>query len=60
MSFAWALKLKERLAEDFPYDIEAYCDGKEEFVNRYGGSELVMEKYEILVDYIEGELGVKI
>ena len=25
-------ELKERLAEDFPYDIEAYCDGKEEFV----------------------------
>ena len=25
-------RLKERLAKTFPYDIEAYCDGKGEFV----------------------------
>lgn len=25
-------KLKEKLAKDFPYDIEAYCDGKDEFM----------------------------
>lgn len=24
--------LKERLAEEYPYDIEGYCDGKDEFV----------------------------
>ncbi len=47
--------------EDLGYFIDTMLEiGKEEFVNRYGGSELVMEKYEILVDYIEGELGVKI
>lgn len=25
-------RLKERLAEEYPYDIEGYCDGKDEFV----------------------------
>ena len=27
-------KLKEKLAKLYPYDIEAYCDGKDEFVKK--------------------------
>ncbi len=27
-------ELKKKLAQRFPYDIESYCDGKEEFVRR--------------------------
>ena len=27
-------RLKERLAEEYPYDIEGYCDGKDEFVKK--------------------------
>ncbi len=47
--------------EDLSFFVDTMLEiGKEEFVNRYGGAELVMEKYEILVDYIEGELGVEI
>ena len=56
---------KTQSPEDVSTDLGYYIDtllaiGKEEFVNRYGGSELVMEKYNMLVDYIEGELGVAI
>lgn len=51
--------------EDVDYDLECYVNmlleiGKDEFVNRYGGSTMVMEKYQLLIDYIEGELGVKL
>lgn len=48
---------------DVDDDIEKFIDvileiGAEEFNNRYGNSPLVMEKYNILADYIENDLGV--
>lgn len=50
---------------DVDEDLESYINiileiGKEEFINRYGGSALVMEKYQLLVDFIEGDLGVEL
>ena len=27
-------RLKKSLAEKYPYDIESYCDGKDEFVKK--------------------------
>ena len=56
---------KLKSPEDVTADLNFYIDtlleiGKDEFVNRYGGSELVMEKYNMLVDYIENDLGVAI
>lgn len=58
--------------EEFKYsptnvddDLNYYIDqililGKEEFLNRYGESPLVLLKYNMLVDYIENELEVKL
>ncbi len=46
-------KLKKELAKHFPYDIDGYCDGKEEFIQRmeaqalslYEGMYFSLEKY---------------
>ena len=47
------------------YDLEFYVNeimacGQEEFLNRYGMSPLVVEKFEILADFIVNELGVEL
>ena len=36
--------LKEKLAREFPYDIDAYCDGKEEFVKKLEKTALEWKK----------------
>lgn len=51
--------------EDVKEDLEQYIRvllplGKDKFIERYGSSPLVMEKLNILTDYVEGELGVKL
>lgn len=48
---------------DADYDLEYYVNkmlelGHDEFMKRYGMSPLVVEKYNILYDFIAGELGV--
>lgn len=48
---------------DADYDLEYYVNtmldlSYDEFMDRYGMSPLVVEKYNILYDYISGELGV--
>lgn len=48
---------------DADYDLEYYVNkilelGHEEFMDRYGMSPLVVEKYNILYDFIAGDLGV--
>lgn len=47
------------------YDLKFYVNtimatGREEFLNRYGMSPLVVEKFEILATFIEDELGVEL
>ena len=49
---------------DASEDLEYYLDtmlsiGSETFLQRYGASSMVMKKYNILANYITGELGVE-
>lgn len=38
-------ELKEKLALSYPYDIDGYCDGKEEFVRQLERNALIWYKY---------------
>ena len=38
-------RLKKNLGEKYPYDIESYCDGKDEFVKKAEKAAVEWKKY---------------